>query len=63
MDLALTLLIVAFAAAIVLRKAWRLVRTSGQSGCGTGCGSCPSNAARGPETPLVSIDLSPKRSR
>ena len=57
MELAVTLLIVALAAAIVARSAWRVLR-GGKPGCGTGCGSCPSAPAPGTkETPLVSLDL------
>ena len=58
MDLAVTLLIVALAAAIIARRAWRMIRAGGKTGCGTGCGSCPAAATPGAvEKPLVSLDL------
>jgi hypothetical protein len=60
MELAVTLLIVALAAAVVLRRTLRLFRTEGRAGCGSGCGSCPVNGAGVTERPLVSLDL-PKR--
>lgn len=61
MELAVTLLIVALAAAVVLRKAWRLFREGGKAGCGSGCGSCPANGAGVTEKPLVT--LGPVRKR
>ncbi|MGC1275332.1 MAG: FeoB-associated Cys-rich membrane protein, partial [Planctomycetaceae bacterium] len=59
MQLAVTLLIVVLAAAIVLRRAWRLFHSGGKAGCGSGCGSCPSNAAA--DKPVVTLELSPRR--
>lgn len=60
MQLTITLLIVALAAAFVLRAAWNVLR-GGKPGCGTACGSCPSNAAnKKGEPPLVSLDLNRK---
>ena len=61
MELAVTLLIVALAAAIVLRRAWGLFRGSGKAGCGSGCGSCPASAGGATEKPLVRLDLPGKR--
>ncbi|MFH5805856.1 FeoB-associated Cys-rich membrane protein [Alienimonas sp. DA493] len=54
------LLCVAVAAAEVGRRAWSLLRSTGQTGCGTGCGSCPA-AKRTGEPAVVSLDLSPRR--
>lgn len=54
------LLCVALAAAEVGRRAWKLARTGGEKGCGSGCGSCPAaKKADGPT--IVSLDLSPRR--
>lgn len=61
MELAVTLLIVALAAAVVLRRAWRLFREAGKSGCGSGCGSCPANATGMTEKPLVALGPARKR--
>lgn len=64
MELPLTLLIVAIAAAVIARRCWRLFHTGGKAGCGSGCGSCPagsSNKAAGGK--LVSLDLSPGKKR
>ena len=47
-QLAVALLCVCAAAAVVARRGWHLVRTGGAGGCGSGCGSCPSNRADGP---------------
>ena len=51
---------VLLAAADVLRRAVRLVAGGAESGCGAGCGACPSNPRRdraaGPA--VVSLDLS-----
>lgn len=60
MELAVVFLIVALAAAVVARKGWRLFRSGGEKGCGSGCGSCPANAAGVTEKPLVSLQP-PKR--
>lgn len=62
MQLAATLLIVVFAAAIVLRKAWQLFHSGGKTGCGTGCGSCPASVAdTQAKQPIISLDLAPPR--
>ena len=54
------LLCVAVAAAEVGRRAWKLTRTGGEAGCGSGCGSCPAaKTANGPA--VVSLDLKPRR--
>jgi hypothetical protein len=61
MQLAVTLLIIVLAAAVVLRRAWRLFHSGGKAGCGSGCGSCPSNVLNGPRQSVVSLDLVPKK--
>jgi hypothetical protein len=63
MELAVTLLIVALAAAVVLRRVWRLFHEGGKSGCGSGCGSCPVSSAGAVEKPLVTLGPVPKRAK
>jgi hypothetical protein len=61
MELALTLLIVAVAAADVARRCWRLLHTGGKAGCGSGCGTCPMGGGKAESANLVSLDLSPMK--
>ncbi len=64
MELTITFLIVALAAAVVVRRGWRLFHTGGKTGCGSGCGSCPAGGAKNSSPAnLVSLDLSPARKR
>ncbi|MBA3314448.1 MAG: FeoB-associated Cys-rich membrane protein [Planctomycetaceae bacterium] len=64
MELAITLLIVALAAAVVARRSWRLFHTGGKAGCGSGCGSCPAGGAKDSKVgKLVSLELSPLKKR
>ena len=52
-QLAVALLCVVAAAAVIVRRAWNLVRSGGAGGCGSGCGSCP--AAQGGEPDVVPL--------
>jgi hypothetical protein len=64
MELAVTFLIVAVAAAIVARRCWRLIHTGGKAGCGSGCGSCPAGGAKNSTSAnVVSLELSPGKKR
>jgi len=62
MEYAVVFLIVALAAAVVVRKGWRLFKNEGKAGCGSGCGSCPANPTGVTEKPLVSLQAA-KRPR
>ncbi len=63
MELFITFLIVAIAAAIVARRCWRLFYADGKAGCGSGCGSCPAGKANDSKGTFVSLELSPTKRR
>ena len=55
------LLLFVIAAIVVLARAYRFFVRREASGCGTGCGTCPSNQAAGLKAKsLLSIGSSPK---